>query len=65
MTVFKNEYLRIKYYKAGRALLLIRMVTMDNKSPPDVYGNVGKCNADALLVRRDSSAASMKKNGVL
>lgn len=65
MTVFKNEYLRIKYYKAERALLLIKMVTMENKSPPDVYGNVGKCNADALLVRRDSSAASLKKNGVL
>lgn len=61
----QNEYLRIKHNKAERALLLIKMATMDNTSPPGIYGNVGKCNADALLVRRDSSAASVKKNGVL
>ena len=59
MTVFKNEYLRIKHNKAERTLLLIKMATMDNTSPPDIYGNVGKCNADALLVRRDNSATSM------
>lgn len=63
MTVFKSEYLRIKQDKAERTLLLIKMATMDNTSPPDICGNVGKCNADALLVRRDNSAASVKRMG--